>query len=190
MELYFRDREEWRRWLEQNSTSTEGIWIIYYKKKTGRQCIAYPDSVEEALCFGWIDGKIKRINDDYYLRWYTPRRMGSRWSKYNVERVEKLKKEGLMTQAGLRIYSEVLSRPDLVYDNRVSGEPEIPVDLLEALMKNETAHMNFMNFSDSVKKTFIGWLNDAKKEETRGRRIPRIVSAAESKIKPGINGIN
>ena len=189
MELYFRNREEWRNWLELNSTGTVGIWIIFYKNKSGPQCITYPDSVEEALCFGWIDGKIKRINDDYYLRWYTPRRKGSHWSKYNIERVEKLKKKGRMTPAGLSVYNAVLSKPDLVYESKTSNDPEIPEDLLEALMKNETAHLNFMNFSGAVRKLFIRWLNDARKEETRIKRIPRIVSAAERKIKPGINGI-
>ena len=93
MELYLKTREEWRKWLEENHSKAEEIWLIYYKKPSGKSRIPYTDAVEEALCFGWIDGKIKRINDDYYIQRFTPRRPGSKWSKLNMERVQKLIKK-------------------------------------------------------------------------------------------------
>ena len=74
MELYVKTREEWRKWLEENHSSVQGIWLIYYKKPSGKPRIPYNEAVEEALCFGWIDGKIKRVNEDYYVQWFTPRR--------------------------------------------------------------------------------------------------------------------
>ncbi len=87
MEIYLRTREEWRKWLEKNHDNCTEIWLRYYKKPSGMLRIPYSDAVEEALCFGWIDGKIKRINEDYYIQRFTPRRPGSRWPKYNIERM-------------------------------------------------------------------------------------------------------
>ncbi len=186
MELYFKDREEWRRWLEKNSTSAEELWMIIYKKHTGIPCIPYTEAVEEALCFGWIDGKIKRINDEYFIQRYTPRRPGSRWSKYNIERIKRLIKEGRMTQYGLNAYNVILKKPELVYDNGASGNPVIPQDLLATLKENRKAYDNFMRFSPSSRRIFIEWLNSAKKTETRSRRILKIVESAEQNRRPGI----
>jgi len=186
MEFHFKNREEWRRWLGENSTSEDGIWMIIYKKHTKKECVPYNDAVEEALCFGWIDGKIKRINDEYYIQYYTPRRRNSRWSKYNIERVEKLIGEGRMTPAGIRAYNEIFKKPELAYDNKASGEPEIPQDLLSALKENETAISNFMKFSPSARRIYIEWLNSSKRAETRSNRILKIIEAAKSNKRPGI----
>jgi len=186
MELFFRDRLDWRKWLEENGSSPEGIWMILYKKHTGRECIPYVEAVEEALCFGWIDGKIRRINDEYYVQRYTPRRSGSRWSRYNIERVGRLIKEGKMTPAGLKVYNEISRKPELIYDNRASGDPSIPDDLLVALRNNKAAFENFERFSPSVRRIYIEWLNSSKKPETRPRRISKIVDAASRNQRPGI----
>src|SRR4030042_4761773 len=125
MELYFTKREEWRKWLEKNHSSCEEVWLRYYKKPSGKPRIPYTDAVEEALCFGWIDGKIKRINEDNYIQRFTPRRKGSRWSKYNIDRVQKLIREGLMTPAGLKVYQEALVKPQRIYDKEAEGDPDI-----------------------------------------------------------------
>jgi uncharacterized protein YdeI (YjbR/CyaY-like superfamily) len=186
MELYFKDRTEWRRWLELNSLKEKEVWLIYYKKPSGKPRIPYYDAVEEALCFGWIDGKIKRINDDYYIQRFTPRRKGSRWSKYNVERIERLKKAGLMKPEGLRVYREALEKPELLYDNRADGDPDVPSDLLSGLKANQTALKNFLNFSVSARRIYIEWLNSAKRPETRFNRIARIVANAEKNQRPGM----
>jgi uncharacterized protein YdeI (YjbR/CyaY-like superfamily) len=186
MELYVKTRKEWRRWLEKNHSTAEDVWLIYYKKPSGKPRIPYSDAVEEALCFGWIDGKIKKINEEYYIQRYTPRRRGSRWSKYNIDRVEKLIKEGKMKPAGLSVFKEALEKPKLIYDNKASGEPVMPEDLSDAFNKNSKALVNFMNFSQSTRRIYIDWLSNAKKEETRLRRIERIVDLAEQNRKPGM----
>jgi uncharacterized protein YdeI (YjbR/CyaY-like superfamily) len=186
MELYFADRKKWRKWLEKNHSTCEEVWLQYYKKPSGKPRIPYADAVEEALCFGWIDGKIKRINDDYYIQRFTPRRPGSRWSKYNIDRVEKLTKAGMMHTAGLKAYKQALNKPELVYTDRRDGPAITPDDLLAELTKNKKALDNFNNFTHSVRRIYVEWLNSAKKEETRQRRIIKLVGLAEKNIKPGI----
>jgi uncharacterized protein YdeI (YjbR/CyaY-like superfamily) len=185
-EIYFKNRKEWRKWLEGNHNSPEGIWMIMYKKHTGRECIPYAEAVEEALCFGWIDGKLKRINDEYYIQVYTPRRPGSRWSKYNIEKVKKLISEGKMTSSGLEAYNIIFKNPGLVYDNRALDDSEIPEDLLSALRANKTAFDNFMKFPPSARKLYILWSNDAKRDKTRIERIKKIVRLSEQNTRPGI----
>jgi uncharacterized protein YdeI (YjbR/CyaY-like superfamily) len=186
MEFYFRNRKEWRKWLENNGSSSDGLWMISYKKHTGRECIPYVEAVEEALCFGWIDGKIKRINDEYFIRRFTPRRPGSRWSKYNIERIENMIKEGKVRKAGLSAYNEIFKKPELAYDNWSSGDPEIPDDLLSALRVDESALSNFMNFSSSARKLYVEWLNSAKKAEIRPGRILKILEAFKQNRRPGM----
>ncbi len=189
MELYLTTREEWREWLRLNHSTEEEVWLIYYKKGSGRKRIPYDDAVEEALCFGWIDGKIKRINDDYFIQRFTPRRKGSRWSKYNIERVEKMLKEGRMEPAGLFAFREVMENPALIYENRSDSDPEIPGDLMSGLSLNEEALTNFSNFSPSSRRMYIQWLNSARRDETRIRRIGKIVDLAQKNIRPGMNVI-
>jgi uncharacterized protein YdeI (YjbR/CyaY-like superfamily) len=185
-QFYFKNRKEWRKWLEKNSSSAEELWMIIYKKHSGRPCIQYIEAVEEALCFGWIDGKIKRINEEYYIQRYTPRRSGSRWSKYNIERIERLKKEGKVKQFGLDAYNEIFTKPKLVYENRSSGEPEIPEDLLSELKADTVALSYFLQFPQSVRRIYIDWLNSAKKSETRPGRILKIVQTARQNKRPGM----
>jgi uncharacterized protein YdeI (YjbR/CyaY-like superfamily) len=186
MELHFKNRKDWRKWLGKNSSSVDGFWMVNYKKHTKKECITYDDAVGEALCFGWIDGKIKRINDEYFVRWFTPRRTGSRWSKYNIERIERLIKDGKVTQAGLDAYQEALKRPHLMYDIRSSGDPEIPDDLLQAMKGDVMAFDNFVKFPPSARRTYIDWLNYAKKAETRSGRILKITEASRQNRRPGM----
>jgi uncharacterized protein YdeI (YjbR/CyaY-like superfamily) len=186
MELYLQTREEWRDWLRRNHKTAADVWLIYYKKGSGKSTIKYSDAVEEAICFGWIDGKIKSVNKDYYIQRYTPRRSGSRWSKYNIDRVQKMISLGKMEPAGLSSFREVLEKPELVYDNRSDGEPEIPEDLMEAFSSNKKAFGNFMNFSTSTRRTYIDWLNSAKKAETRPGRINKIIYSSEQNKRPGM----
>jgi uncharacterized protein YdeI (YjbR/CyaY-like superfamily) len=185
-ELYPKNRKEWRSWLENNHATVDEVWLRYYKKPSGKPRIPYNDAVEEALCFGWIDGKIKRINEDYYVQRFTPRRPGSRWSGYNIQRAQKLIKDGHMHKTGLKAYSEVLEKPELIYQDSRNGVPEIPADLNKELGKNRTASSNFMNFTMSTRRIYIEWLNSSKKPETRSRRIAKIVEFAEKNLKPGM----
>lgn len=186
MELHFTKTAEWHDWLENNHLTSDGIWLVYYKKPSGKPRIPYKDAVEEALCYGWIDGKIKRVNDDYYIQWFTPRRRGSRWSKYNISKVQNLIREGRLKQSGLDAYKIVLDKPELIYDNRSDGDPVIPDDLMIALKTNNAAFHNFLKYSLSARRMYIFWLNSAKRSETRLRRIEKIVGFAEKNIPPGM----
>jgi uncharacterized protein YdeI (YjbR/CyaY-like superfamily) len=186
MELYLQTREEWRKWLEENHSNFDGVWLIYYKKLSGKPRIPYVDAVEEALCFGWIDGKIKKINEEYFIQRFTPRRPGSRWSKYNIERVRKLIKDGAMKASGMEAYREAVEKPELIYDNRKDGEPVIPDDLINAFDHNSLAYNNFLQFPQSSRRMYIDWLNSAKKKETRLIRIEKIVGRAEKNVRPGM----
>ena len=101
-QVYVQNREEWRNWLRQHHDRSNGIWLVFYKKHTGKPTLKYDEAVEEALCFGWIDSIIKKVDDEKYVRKLTPRKADSRWSESNKKRVTKLQKQGLMTQVGLR----------------------------------------------------------------------------------------
>jgi uncharacterized protein YdeI (YjbR/CyaY-like superfamily) len=185
MELYVKTREEWRKWLEENHHSVHGIWLIYYKKPSGKPRIPYNEAVEEALCFGWIDGKIKSVNEDYYIQWFTPRRKGSRWSELNMNKVRNLIKEGRMTPAGLLAYDAAIKKPSLIYNTKKEENLIVPDDLLVALKNNDAAYNNFMNFPPSSRRLYVFWLNDAKRDDTRKSRIVKIVENSGNNIKPG-----
>jgi uncharacterized protein YdeI (YjbR/CyaY-like superfamily) len=186
MELYVKTREEWHNWLEDNHSVVQGIWLIYYKKISGKPRIDYDDAVEEALCFGWIDGKIKRVNEDYYIQWFTPRRKGSRWSELNVKRAQKLISEGLMRQPGLLVYEEALKNPELIYDVKSDSNIVVPDDLIKALKTNIQAYNNFINFPQGSRRMYVLWLNDAKRIETRNARIIKIVERSARNLKAGM----
>jgi uncharacterized protein YdeI (YjbR/CyaY-like superfamily) len=186
MELYVKTREEWHNWLEDNHAVLSGIWLVYYKKISGKPRIAYDDAVEEALCFGWIDGKIKRVNEDYYIQWFTPRRKGSRWSQLNLKRARKLISEGRMRQPGLLVYEEAMKKPGLAYDVKSENNLSVPDDLLQALKTNIEAYNNFIHFPPGSRKLYIFWLNDAKRSETRNARIAKIVDRSAKNIRAGM----
>ena len=185
MELYVKTREEWRTWLEENHDSAQGVWLIYYKKPSGKPRIPYNEALGEALCFGWIDGKIKRVNEDYYIQWFTSRRKGSRWSELNMSKVRNLIKEGRMRPAGLLAYKAAIKKPALIYNTKKEENLIIPDDLLVALKNSDEAYNNFINFPPSSRRLYVFWLNDAKREDTRKSRIVKIVENSGNNIKPG-----
>jgi uncharacterized protein YdeI (YjbR/CyaY-like superfamily) len=186
MELYFKTRADWRSWLEENYQKTDGIWFVFYKKLSGKPSVAYNDAVEEALCFGWIDGKIKRVNEDYYIQWFTPRRPRSKWSELNISRVNKLLAEDKMRPSGIRAYENAEKRPESFYSQMEDDNLQIPEDLIAALTSNPVANDNFMKFSPSCRKLYLLWLSDAKRQETRLARIAKIVDRSEKNIKAGM----
>ena len=181
--LYVKDREAWRTWLEMNHDSEKEIWLIYYKKHTGKPVISYDDSVEEALCFGWIDSTVKRLDDEKYARRYTPRRPKSVWSVINMKRVQRMIKEGRMTEHGLaKIPREVLEGK--VKGRVVPGVLPMPPELEKALAGNPKAMKNWERFAPSPRKMYIHWIMDAKRQETRERRIKKLITMVEENKKP------
>jgi uncharacterized protein YdeI (YjbR/CyaY-like superfamily) len=182
----FKNRSEWREWLEENHQTEQEVWLVYYKVHTGKQSVRQAHAVEEALCFGWIDSLVKRIDDEQYMQKYTPRREGSNWSASNKRRVKKLIENGRMTPAGMEKIEQAKrdgswNRLDEFYDH-----PVVPSDLKSALEENKEAEQNFANFTTSQKNQYLWWLKSAKRADTRVRRIKEIVHRAEKNIKPGI----
>jgi len=180
------NRDDWRSWLEENHTSQKEIWLVFFKKHTGKPSLSYDDAVEEALCFGWIDGIMKRIDDEKHAIRYSPRKNKSVWSKSNKKRVERMIKQGRMTEAGLAKVKAAKESGEWHNTTLREDLMEIPHDLKKALATNKQAHENFNNLAPSYKKQFIYWITDAKKEETRQKRIKETVRLAAENKKPGM----
>ena len=185
--LYITNRDDWRIWLEKNHKTQKEIWLIYYKKHTSKPRIPYDDAVEEALCFGWIDSTVRRLDDEKYAQKYTSRRSGSIWSRLNIKRAKKMIKQGRMTKAGLVLFKEVgKTGKKSPMAKIVKKKLSVPSDLKKALAKNKKALSNFNNFALSYQKIYIFWITDARKTETRERRIKRVVKWAAQNKKPGM----
>ena len=171
--LYLPTREQWREWLAEYHQTEKVIWLEYYKKHTGKPSIPYNDAVEEALCFGWIDSTIRRIDDERYMQQFTPRNKKSTWSAPNVNRVEKLIREGKMTRRGLELY-EYAKQHKLLPDpsrKKPPQTPDTPEWFDEALDRNPAARDHFHKLAPSYKRQYLAWILDAKKAETRLRRL-------------------
>jgi uncharacterized protein YdeI (YjbR/CyaY-like superfamily) len=170
---YFKNRKDWRNWLKKNHIIKNEVWLLYYKKHTGKPTIPYDDAVEEALCFGWIDGKVKRIDDEKYKQRYTPRRLNSVWSQHNIQRVKKMIQQGKMTKIGLEKYEYALEHNTIA--PLTKDLPPTPKDLIAALKKVPIAEKNFNKAPPSTKLNYIYWINRAKHNDTRKRRIQQTV---------------
>ncbi|HNH27528.1 MAG TPA: YdeI/OmpD-associated family protein [Anaerolineales bacterium] len=177
-----KSRAEWRKWLEENQARKEGIWLISYKKDTGKPRFDYDESVEEALCFGWVDSKPAKLDEERSMLWFAPRKPKTNWSKLNKDRVEKMIKAGLMAPAGL---AKVEAAKKDGSWNALDGVEalEIPPDLAKALSKNKTAKEYFEAFPRSVKRGILEWILNAKRPETRAKRIEETVTLAEKNVR-------
>ena len=173
--LYVTSREEWRGWLTTHYESETEVWLIFYKKHSGQPRISYDHAVEEALCFGWIDSIVKRIDDEKFAQKFTPRRDGSRWSALNIRRLRKLIREGRMTEAGLvKVDRTTLSgRPRA---KPSAGDTDIPRIVKQALMADAKGWRNFRSLTPSRRNAYIRLITDAKTEETREQRVQQAIS--------------
>jgi uncharacterized protein YdeI (YjbR/CyaY-like superfamily) len=170
--LYVTTRDAWRAWLEKNHAAETEVWLIYYKKHTGRPRIPYDDAVEEALCFGWIDSIVRRIDEDSYAQKFTPRRKGSQWSELNRKRIRGLIKAGRMTQAGLaKVSAEILTEQEGSVSGPKKKELVVPAYIEHALKKHGAAWENFNNLAPSYRRNYVKWIDGAKKNETREKRL-------------------
>jgi uncharacterized protein YdeI (YjbR/CyaY-like superfamily) len=183
--LDFRTREQWRRWLARNHAKSQGEWVYMYKKGA-KMGLRYQDALDEALCFGWIDGQIKAVDKDRFRQRWTPRRPGSIWSQVNKARVRRLIAEGRMARAGLAAVraAKQCGKWQAAYTSRTA--PELPANLREALKAVPEAWHNFSRFAPSYRTMYIGWVADAKREETRQRRIAAVVRRTLENRKPGM----
>jgi uncharacterized protein YdeI (YjbR/CyaY-like superfamily) len=181
--IYASDRRAWREWLEKNHLTWPGIWLIYYKVKSGKLSVQYSEAVQEALCFGWIDSKVKSLDEDRYMQIFTPRKPKSVWSKLNKQYIEQLIEQGLMSEAGLKKIDAAKQDGSWTMLDEIEALT-IPVDLKQALEANETANRNFESFSNSAKKNILFWIDSAKRPETRLKRIEQTISSAVQNTNP------
>jgi len=180
-------RGHWRRWLRENHDKEKhGIWLVFHKKDTGRLTLDYEEAAEEALCFGWIDSIIKRIDDARYCRKFTPRKDGSQWSSTNKRRVKKIIREGRMTEFGLAKIEAAKKLRSWETDPRPVIKPDIPRELSAALARNEKAKAFFGKLAPTYRKQFIGWLVTAKRPETRAKRLKKSLALFASGEKLGL----
>jgi len=163
--VYVTGRRQWRAWLTKHHTSSPGVWLVFYKAHTGGKSILYEDAVREALCFGWIDSLVKRLDDDRYALKVTPRQPASRWSAINRTRWLELQAAGLLTAAGLAAAptsNPYAPRPVI---------PDLPVYIAKALRANSRAWKFFRELAPTYRRDFVVWIHTAKRPETRARRI-------------------
>lgn len=183
--LYVTNRKDWRAWLRKNHNKKKEIWLIYYKKHTNKPRIPYDDAVEEALCYGWVDSTAKRIDEERFMQRYTPRNKNSLWSEINKKRAEKMMKLRKMTKIGTEKIK--IAKKNGKWDNAYTSKKklDLPPDLKKALIKNK-AFENFNNLANTYQNMYISWVIDAKKKETRLRRIKIVVERSLINKKAGI----
>ncbi len=186
--LDFRSAAEWRKWLRRNHAKSQGEWVYMYKK-LAKSGLRYPEALDEALCFGWIDGQIHAVDQDKFRQRWTPRRKGSIWSLVNRTKVRRLTAEGRMAEAGLAAVRAAKrgGKWQSVYTSRTA--PELPADLRKALKKVPEAWRNFDKFAPTYRNMYIGWVADAKQAETRRRRVAAVVRRACENRKPGMDSL-
>ena len=185
---YFKSLREWRNWLSTNHAVMRSIWIVIQKKASQKLGVRYQEAVLEAIAYGWIDGKIKRLNDTEFMQRYTPRRRNSIWSRSNRERAERLIAEGKMTSAGFKAVEEAKQsgRWNQAYAVQKTAD-NWPQDLIDILKTNTIAYQNFSAFPPSARIMYIHWINEAKRQDTRERRIRTVVTRSSKNLRPGIN---
>lgn len=175
-------RPEWRRWLARHHGTSPGVWLISYKKGSGKPRVPYDEAVEEALCFGWIDSRPNKLDDERFMQLFSPRKPKSAWSRLNKSRAEKLIAAGLMTAAGLDKIEA--AKADGSW-SKLDGVEELqtPADLKKALSANPRARKNFAAFSPSSRKNILWWIQSAMRPETRRKRVAETVGLAAENIK-------
>jgi uncharacterized protein YdeI (YjbR/CyaY-like superfamily) len=165
MTLRVQSRSQWRTWLKKHHASSPGVWFVFYKAHTGVTSLPYEDTVREALCFGWIDSLVKRLDDDRYVLKITPRKPTSKWSDLNRKRWAELKAAGLLTSAGL-----AAAPTDNSYAPRPTI-PDLPGYIATALKAHPKAWEFFSGLAPTHRRNFVVWIHIAKRPETREKRI-------------------
>jgi uncharacterized protein YdeI (YjbR/CyaY-like superfamily) len=179
-----KSRQEWRAWLAENHAAETEVWLVYYKKHSGKQSISYIESVKEALCFGWIDGLKKRLDDERYMHRFTPRKPNSKWSRTNIALAKELIESGAMTEAGLAAFKKKRT-----YDKgflQAKLQAKLAPEYEQTLKENEKAWDNFKQLAPSYRKNYVAWLQSAKKPETREKRLRELITVLEQGKKPGM----
>jgi uncharacterized protein YdeI (YjbR/CyaY-like superfamily) len=181
----FATAAEFREWLEANHDSATELWVGYYKRHSPKASMTYAEAVDEALCFGWIDGQVRRIDEDVYANRYTPRRAGSSWSAVNIAKVTELVASGRMHPSGLRVFEERDRSKDAGYSYEVAPA-ELPPEWEKRLEADTAAWSYWQSETPSYRRTATHWVVSAKRPETRERRFTTLLadSASARRVKP------
>lgn len=173
---------EWRAWLEANHTRAEGVWLISYKRASGKPSMTYEEAVEEALAFGWVDSKANTLDDERSILWYAPRKAGSGWSRPNKERVDRLIADGRMTPAGLAKIEAAKADGSWTLLDGVENL-EVPPDLAAEFARYPDARANWDAFPRSARRGILEWIVQAKRPETRAKRIAETARLAQDNVR-------
>ena len=182
--FYPASRQAWRLWLQENHSTKQSVWLIYYKKKSGTPSLSWSEAVDEALCFGWIDSKAKPIDEEKYMQFFSRRKPNSVWSKINKEKIQRLMAAGLIIQSGYDSIAIAKQNGSWIILDDVE-ELIIPADLENEFNNNAGSKDFFLSLSKSVRKSMLHWIMMAKRPETRQKRINEIAELAAQKRKPG-----
>ena len=180
VKLDVRTREQWRKWLAKHHASSPGIWLVRHKQHSGVDSMPYEDVVSEALCFGWVDSLIKRLDDDRYALKVTPRKPTSKWSDTNRKRWKELKAAGLLAPAGLGAAptaNRYAARPQV---------PQLPAYVAKAIKTNAKAWQFFQQLAPTYRRDFVVWIHMAKRPETREKRIRESIAMLAAGKKLGL----
>jgi uncharacterized protein YdeI (YjbR/CyaY-like superfamily) len=181
-QVYVENRAAWRGWLAENCARSPGIWLVFDKKASRPDRLAYGDAVEEALCHGWIDSTVRTLDDARYEQLFTPRKPTSTWSRVNKDRVARMIAQGLMADAGLAAIERAKANGRWTSLDAVEALV-MPDDLATALRRTEGAAAGFDSFSRSNRKVYLYWVNQAVRPETRARRVAEVVRRAASNLR-------
>lgn len=176
--LIFEKREDFRKWLESNGQTNEGVWLIFGKTKA-LKTLSAEEALEEALCFGWIDGLINSIDDDRYMKYFAKRRKTSKWSEKNRKLTDKLIKSGKMTEHGISAIEEAKKNGQWHKKHDRTIPDDKKVEFENKIKDQDLAFRNYSNLSPSTQKQFIGFYFEAKQEETRQKRLEKIIGLLE-----------
>ncbi len=182
---FFATPQAFRNWLEKNHATKTELFVGFHKKDSGKKSITYKQALDEALCFGWIDGVRKRLNDTSFVQRFTPRRAKSIWSLINVRHVERLRKEGRMQPAGLAAFEQRQAKRTGVYsfENRPR---ELSVEFMKQFQSNKKAWDFFQSEPPYIKRVCIFWVMSAKKEETKIRRLEQLIESSAKGQRRGV----
>ena len=182
---FFTTQEKFREWLEKNHASANELVVGFHKKNSGKKSITYGEALEEALCFGWIDGVKRSLDETSYTQRFTPRRARSIWSLVNVKHVERLKKEGRMHAAGLAAYAQRDPKRTGIYAFE-NAPRELSAEYEKELRQVKGAWEYFQTYPPYLKKTVSFWVMSAKKEETRSARLQRLIESCAKGERIGV----
>ena len=184
--IHCETRKDWRNWLQENHADGSEVWLHFYKKHTGKPSISYRESVEEALCFGWIDGLKRRVDEERYAQRFTPRKPKTKWSPLNISLAEKMIAAGKMAESGLAAFRSRIEYKEDFLEKRKQSEPPLPDELRNALAASPAAMKHLLEMAPGYRKQYADWVASAKRPETRQKRAEEAIRLLEQNKKLGM----